>query len=75
MPAGLWGVGIFHGHVGAENMEENMEKILEPLMSAELGQSSVLLAGPAGNMLTQGTEHQISSVVEECRDSHSKSCN
>ena len=26
MPAGLWGVGIFHGHVGAENMEENMEE-------------------------------------------------
>lgn len=71
MPAGLWGVGIFHGHVGAENKEKN----LKPLMSAEFGQSSMLLAGPAGNSFTQGTEHQISFVVEECHDSHSKSCN
>ena len=71
MPGGLWGLEIFHGHVEAENMEKN----LKPLMSAELGQRSVLLAGPAGNLFTQRNKASDKLVVEERHDSQSKSCN
>lgn len=49
---GLWGAERFHDPVGSENMEKN----LRPSMSAQLGQCSVLLAGPAGNLFTQGNK-------------------
>lgn len=70
MPGGLWGIETFHGQLGAETPE----KTPKPLMSAELGQYSVLLAGLHGNLFTQRNKASDKLCVENSHDSQSKFC-
>lgn len=45
----LWELEIFHGQLGAGNMERSAKN----LMSAELGQCSELLTSLDGNLFTE----------------------